>query len=935
MYTPRALRHRPLQILYILQLRSEVRPRSVSSLSFLNDMAFVFPYPEDSDAPPIVVPYYSSPKYDHTAPNSFANFAQRNGFTLSMSSSDLDVTRDPADFAALMQSWLYFGLIDEILGCYVDRTQFLINPGRDGPESVSGVIDIRINIYLNKLLHDYRKAEDDRPFFIQETRLYRIRRHLSCAFEKCTEFEKIDVPVDSALPPVCLSVRLLLLHLNRTFENDGVEQSVNGKSPTKDIIPQNTPLQLLSTSNIPPVALLLARGRNSGLCMRTLFSNGSTFDYAVLYYLTSLKRNINAESHRTCTKNYCQLGDILQPDARAYHHRDGCSCMKRYAPAEDIVKVIRNGDIPLISLSHDATGCVQLKVVKASTNIRYVAISHVWSDNQLCSEDNGLYQCQLEWLAGLVSRIPQDFRRNLFRWELQNPDLPKKQLFWLDTLCVPMDKEHIHVRKQAIDQMDLVYAGASKVLVLDSELQQINVAKQEIIVPRHSLTESSRFLKALEAPNEKSLLLIAAYIFRSQWMSRAWTLQEGFLARDCVLQLGDGTVEIRHLDSQAYLRTVQSPLYLGISPLLHSSVSIYTKIRYLFFRPSYVTKSNLILRIIDSTHAGIIMLLSLFINLIMWPILLYKGYWIPNYYAYQKPSRSFNEHAERLDEYLPICDSLCREVRDSLDQLATLSGDTSHEQRFIRAWKALLSRSTTKSEDIHAIVANLTGFSAREVLEYEDIDERMRNIFHMFSKLPLDLLFVDGAKYRSEVHGADHWMPIWPCDSVLTSRSSMIFRPEGYLLELDHTDHLYAIEGGAVTSSRYKMLAWKPLPAEEATISTSWIEILDVTCLGIEGDKEQDWVTEQAGRDHYLLIERIESESPASEAPERGALLHSVSREGGKHFLQYDCSVRILRRFTEAGSPTPIQFLKELSTTEELYLQRGKCFHGLAHCLSN
>lgn len=64
MHTPQALRHSPLQILYILYLRSEVEPRSVSSLSFLNDMAFVFPYPEDSDVPPIVVPYYSSPKYD-------------------------------------------------------------------------------------------------------------------------------------------------------------------------------------------------------------------------------------------------------------------------------------------------------------------------------------------------------------------------------------------------------------------------------------------------------------------------------------------------------------------------------------------------------------------------------------------------------------------------------------------------------------------------------------------------------------------------------------------------------------------------------------------------------------------------------------------------------------------------------------------------------
>lgn len=65
----------------------------------------------------------------------------------------------------------------------------------------------------------------------------------------------------------------------------------------------------------------------------------------------------------------------------------------------------------------------------------------------------------------------------------------------------------------------------------------------------------------------------------------------------------------------------------------------------------------------------------------------------------------------------------------------------------------------------------------------------------------------------------------------------MVFEPDGYMLRLYHTDHLYAIGGGAVSSTSCKMLAWK-LPTEEYTMSTSCIEILDVTCL--EDDKEQD-----------------------------------------------------------------------------------------------
>ena len=44
-------------------------------------------------------------------------------------------------------------------------------------------------------------------------------------------------------------------------------------------------------------------------------------------------------------------------------------------------------------------------------------------------------------------------------------------LFWLDTLCIPVAKEHIPQRLKAIESMAQLYAGARKVLVLDPYLQ--------------------------------------------------------------------------------------------------------------------------------------------------------------------------------------------------------------------------------------------------------------------------------------------------------------------------------------------------------------------------------------------------------------------------------------------------------------------------------
>jgi hypothetical protein len=872
-------------------------------------MGFVYPYPEDSDVDPIVVPYYPSPQYDHTAPEAFPKFPQRNGFTASQDSSKLDTNRSPDQLAALMQSWLYFGLIDEILGSHTNRSAFFVCAETLKSQQLAcDSIDIRVHNFLDEQLALYQELENERKKTIQETRSEYIHRCLSHAFKKCSEFEAIDVPADSALPPVCLSVRLLLLHLQRRFKHLSLKLSAS------------TPLS--STTSTPLVQMLLERGRTSGICMRTLYSNGLAFDHATLYYLTSLKRRSDANQHHTCTKTYCQVGDALRADPKAHHRQDGCPCLKRSPPIEKIVKLIRKGDIPLISMTRDAIGCIQLNVVKCAVDTPYVAISHVWSDDQLCSESNGLYQCQLEWLADSISRIPQNSRRSALYLGLSKRQRPKSQLFWLDTLCVPIGDTYIKVKQQAIDQMDLVYAGASKVLVLDSELQKIYVGKQEITVPRRHRATSSWWLDITEVPAEKDLLMVAAYIFRSNWMSRAWTLQEGYLARDCVLQLSDASVEIGHLDPWVYKRSANLQPYAGLSPWFFWCCDFYSGIRSFFCRPYRVTQRNILLRALDGAHAGIVIALSLLVNMLIWPLLMWNGEF--DYEVQIKQRGGVRSTIDSLDEYDSICNSVCNEVRGAVDQLSAFSSDSSHEQRFQRAWKALLSRSTTKTEDLHAILANLTGFSPKEILQHENVGERMRNILYMFTKLPLDILYIEGEKYSSRSDSADQWMPIWPCDRALTSRSAMISNVDGYFMSMRTTDQLYAIEGEVINSCKFEALEWNAPPAEDETDSAAWVEILDVTCLGADEESITNLAAKKEDRKHYLLIERTEGATSTPRSIERGALLHSVRKDGNKLYLQYICSVRIHRRFQEITSTTSGRFMRKPESTDEVYLQRGK-----------
>lgn len=85
--------------------------------------------------------------------------------------------------------------------------------------------------------------------------------------------------------------------------------------------------------------------------------------------------------------------------------------------------------------------------------------------------------------------------------------------FWIDVICIPV--HNVQLRAQAISNMTPIYAGASRVLVLDSDL--MNTVR-------------------LGTPMEE----ICARLVKSAWMGRCWTLQEGALARSLAIQMKDG-----------------------------------------------------------------------------------------------------------------------------------------------------------------------------------------------------------------------------------------------------------------------------------------------------------------------------------------------------------------------------------------------------------
>lgn len=103
---------------------------------------------------------------------------------------------------------------------------------------------------------------------------------------------------------------------------------------------------------------------------------------------------------------------------------------------------------------------------------------------------------------------------DLVRGQLKPFGLKSEQLFWIDTLCVPVGVQHAALRMKAINQMAPIYACASQVVVLDSELQQVTTSNADA----HE---------------------VLARVMTCGWIGRSRTLQEGALARSCLFQFAD------------------------------------------------------------------------------------------------------------------------------------------------------------------------------------------------------------------------------------------------------------------------------------------------------------------------------------------------------------------------------------------------------------
>ena len=452
------------------------------------------PLPHNSPFAPIRVPYIASPPFDG---KSWHDFPQRHGWqVIPQHTGTLFLfhgkRRPIEEIARLLQSWLFFGLLQTMLGALYESQDFIY-------ERENGIKFISTE-KLESRLHRWtihNTLESDSTL---------LKQQLDKFYELVVAHRTISVRMhawglDLGDSPLMLSIALLGERLQAAL--------IDIYSHCKFETPVNQVWRLLRDYlpdiGKPLLDLMQARGwclydlnrlrRRAGLV-------------SILYYYSNIPPPRSSRDHSSCTEERCLAMTTVSATYKLSHSNEGCRCPLLFADEKEVIRTLLDGSIPLVKMSFDTQSkSPQMSIETFAPPDPFVAISHVWAEGAGNVQANALHSCLLLEISDLVRKLPGNTAR-------------KSMAFWIDTICVPVKPPDMQTL--ALNKMREPYEYASSVLVLDSHLR--------------SLVSKSL------SPTE-----LLAQVACSSWMRRLWTLQEGRLAKKIWFQFADIAVNVKEV----------------------------------------------------------------------------------------------------------------------------------------------------------------------------------------------------------------------------------------------------------------------------------------------------------------------------------------------------------------------------------------------------
>ncbi|KAI9821923.1 MAG: hypothetical protein M1827_002505 [Pycnora praestabilis] len=459
--------------------------------------------------PPISRPYnpiqfpYLGGEYDG---GDFAGYPSRQQWDTDQLQRGNLQNKSAHDAARFLQTWLYFGMMHEILGIPIVTADFIFVD-----EHKQRFITTR---RLREYLHRWKLQIDRETESQGDALLRRNQRVVDCLDHSYNVWNGLKhLQVD---PKIELSIQLLA---------SALEHAVTSICA---IDVEDAPWRLSRND------FITERMVKDGWCPTVVEQISSTNHLALQSYASLL-----GPPHPKLEHENCHAGDhgcaAKNVDERSYvtkHHRVHCKCDDIAVDLDMLRGIVQDGDIPLVHVEYQGSRPL-LRILPFRKGMHYTAVSHVWSDGLGNPNHNSLPKCQLQEIVRLIEALPPiqqyssegiQFDDRAWRDPLPlKPVAPGEQTmdkqphyFWMDTLCVPLSPAER--RKDAIKSMRSIYSRAIRVLVLDAELMRSPMASN----------------------SEEKLTRMTC----STWIRRLWTLQEAALARTVLYQFAEESVII-------------------------------------------------------------------------------------------------------------------------------------------------------------------------------------------------------------------------------------------------------------------------------------------------------------------------------------------------------------------------------------------------------
>jgi len=419
--------------------------------------------------------------------------------------------------ASFLQSWLYYGLLETIVGKKIHVSYLM----RQNPRGEEMLYTRNLHFCLQARVFAIRQAANEMKREINKA----IQFTLSLAHDWVLRFatwsvETFRQEMHTSYPGFMDLISKITPAIARLGEAIGqMRLYALQDHPTISTLDWHIPDDVALTRR--------RRMKSLGWCEFQLRLLEDTTNQSTIDWVDATKMRQDQAGHETCTRAECARNHVDESTYQQLHHDTGCQCKPLRPDLEMVMNILRDDQIPLMCLEN-LDGEPKLSVGAAPKGCPgdYVAFSHVWVDGIGGSTETGLLTCQVFRLSALSSAVRKD------------PSTPAK--FWVDSMGIPRSDKAVH--HQALVGIRDVYICASAVVVIDKTIQ------------RCSLTASTEELYA--------------HIYMSAWMQRMWTYEEAVLAKRLIFVLKNDHLHVFQTSTPPVMRRTVSIVWQTLAAQL-------------------------------------------------------------------------------------------------------------------------------------------------------------------------------------------------------------------------------------------------------------------------------------------------------------------------------------------------------------------------------